>query len=336
MRRHWYCIAHPLTGRYKLGDKMNFELGKIQTVPVRMIWKHESNEFTPWLFNHIQELSDAIGIELEVEDVEVPVGPYFADILAKDIGTGKYVVIENQLEKTNHDHLGKCLTYASVLDASTIIWLASEFTDEHKKALDWLNDHTSDELCFYGIKLELLKINDSLPAVNFNIVSQPNDVVKQVTKRKDNSELSETRMTQLKFWELFKESLKKTNQITKLQTPRPQYWFDITLGKSGIHLSNTFNTNENVIGIRVYIGSKEVAKWLPYFEEHRVDIENKLGAQLEWNPNSNAKDKVITLTKSFDLTDETKWNEPIKWLTDNTVSFYSVFSQLIKSGKQRL
>ncbi|TOM16271.1 DUF4268 domain-containing protein, partial [Vibrio parahaemolyticus] len=106
--------------------------------------------------------------------------------------------------------------------------------------------------------------------------------------------------------------------------------------KSGIHLSNTFNTNENVIGIRVYIGSKEVAKWLPYFEEHRVDIESKLGAQLEWNPNSNAKDKVITLTKSFDLTDETKWNEPIKWLTDNTVSFYSVFSQLIKSGKQRL
>ncbi|EOG1502521.1 DUF4268 domain-containing protein [Vibrio vulnificus] len=315
---------------------MSVELGKIKVVPVRTIWKHEANDFTPWLYNHIQELSDALGIELEVEDVEVPVGPYYADILAKDTGTGKYVVIENQLEKTDHDHLGKCLTYASVLDASTVIWLASNFTDEHKKALDWLNDHTSDELAFYGIKLELLQINESLPAVNFNIVSQPNDVVKQVTKRKDNSELSETRMTQLKFWEAFKSSLQQTSKITKLQTPRPQYWFDIALGKSGIHLSNTFNTNENVIGLRVYIGSKEVPKWLPYFEEHKTDIEHQLGQKLEWSPNSNAKDKVITLTKSFDLTNEAKWQEPIKWLTENTVRFYEVFSQLVKQGKQRL
>ncbi|WP_318419855.1 DUF4268 domain-containing protein [Photobacterium leiognathi] len=312
---------------------MTVILGKITTVNVRTIWKHEAQDFTPWLYNHIQELSDALGIDLEVEDIEVPVGPYYADILAKDTGTGKYVVIENQLEKTDHDHLGKCLTYASVLDASTVIWIASNFTDEHKKALDWLNDHTSDELAFYGIKLELLKINESLPAANFNIISQPNDVVKQVTKRKDNSELSETRMTQLKFWEAFKQSLQKTGKITKLQTPRPQYWFDISLGKSGIHLSNTFNTNENVIGLRIYIGSKEVPKWLPYFEQHKTEIEKELGECLEWSPNSNAKDKVITLTKSFDLTDETKWQEPIQWLTNNTIRFHKVFGKLIRDGR---
>ncbi|WP_305457654.1 DUF4268 domain-containing protein [Photobacterium leiognathi] len=312
---------------------MTVILGKITTVNVRTIWKHEAQDFTPWLYNHIQELSDALGIDLEVEDIEVPVGPYYADILAKDTGTGKYVVIENQLEKTDHDHLGKCLTYASVLDASTVIWIASNFTDEHKKALDWLNDHTSDELAFYGIKLELLKINESLPAANFNIISQPNDVVKQVTKRKDNSELSETRMTQLKFWEAFKQSLQKTGKITKLQTPRPQYWFDISLGKSGIHLSNTFNTNENVIGLRIYIGSKEVPKWLPYFEQHKTEIEKELEECLEWSPNSNAKDKVITLTKSFDLTDETKWQEPIQWLTNNTIRFHKVFGKLIRDGR---
>lgn len=315
---------------------MTVTLGKITTVNVRTIWKHEAQDFTPWLYNHIQELSDALGIDLEVEDIEVPVGPYYADILAKDTGTGKYVVIENQLEKTDHDHLGKCLTYASVLDASTVIWIASNFTDEHKKALDWLNDHTSDELAFYGIKLELLKINESLPAANFNIISQPNDVVKQVTKRKDNSELSETRMTQLKFWEAFKQSLQKTGKITKLQTPRPQYWFDISLGKSGIHLSNTFNTNENVIGLRIYIGSKEVPKWLPYFEQHKTEIEKELGECLEWSPNSNAKDKVITLTKSFDLTDETKWQEPIQWLTNNTIRFHKVFGKLVRNGRLHL
>jgi len=311
-------------------------LGKLELVPLRSIWKHEANDFTPWLSNHIQELGDALGIELEVEDIEVPVGPYYADILAKDTGTGQYVVIENQLEKTNHDHLGKCLTYASVLDAKTVIWIASEFTDEHKKSLDWLNDHTSDEIELFGVKLELLRIDNSIPAVNFNILSSPNDVVKQVVKRKDNTELSQTRMIQLKFWESFKDSLKNTGKIQKLQTPRPQYWFDIALGKGGIHLSNTFNTNENVIGLRIYIGSKEVDKWLPYFEDNKPQIEENLGESLDWNPNPNARDKVIVLTKSFPLSEQSEWGEPIEWLTNQTVNFHKVFREFINKGKQRI
>jgi hypothetical protein len=134
-------------------------LGKIQVVPLRSIWKNEAQDFTPWLADNIDDLGEALGLELEYEDKEVSVGPYSADILAKDAGTGKYVVIENQLEKTNHDHLGKCITYSAVLDASAVIWIASDFTEEHKKALDWLNDHTSEEIAFYGVKLELQQIS---------------------------------------------------------------------------------------------------------------------------------------------------------------------------------
>jgi len=309
-------------------------LGKINTVPLRQIWKNEAYDFTPWLAENLEELGKAIGLELEFEDKEVSVGPYSADILAKDTGTGQYVVIENQLEKTNHDHLGKCITYASVLNASAIVWLAADFTEEHKKALDWLNDHTSDEIAFYGVNVELWQIDNSNPAIRFNVKSSPNEVVRQATRRKDMGELSDARKLQLDFWTEFKEKLKETGEIRSLQTPRPQYWFDVALGKSGIHLSNTFNTYENKIGIRVYIGNKEVDEWLPYFESRKEEIESKIGSPLEWNPNPENRDKVIVLTKQYDLTNRANWKEPIEWLVSQTIVFRKIFSKLIKEKRK--
>lgn len=282
---------------------------------------------------NLEQIGEAIGLELELDSKEVSVGPFSADILAKDTGSDKFVVIENQLEKTNHDHLGKCITYASVLDASAVIWIASKFTDQHKKALDWLNDHTSDEIGFYGIKVELWQIDESQPAVRFNVVSEPNTAVRQATKRKEQGELSDTRKTQFEFWTAFREKLENTGKIRSLQTPRPQYWFDVALGKSGIHLSNTFNTDRNEIGVRVYIHNKKVEEWLPYFELKKEIIESKIGTELNWNPNPNNKDKVITLTKHFDLERKENWKEAIDWLSKNTVKFKATFSNIIKEKK---
>ncbi|MCB0742962.1 MAG: DUF4268 domain-containing protein [Ignavibacteriae bacterium] len=305
-------------------------LGEIKKVQLRKIWKNEAYDFTPWLAENLEQIGEAIGLELEFDSKEVSVGPFSADILAKDTGTDKFVVIENQLEKTNHDHLGKCITYASVLDASAVIWIASKFTDQHKKALDWLNDHTSDEIGFYGIKVELWQIDNSQPAVRFNVVSEPNIAVRQATKRKEQGELSDTRKTQFEFWTAFREKLENTGKIRSLQTPRPQYWFDVALGKSGIHLSNTFNTDRNEIGVRVYIHNKKADEWLPYFELKKDIIESKIGAELTWNPNPNNKDKVITLTKHFDLERKENWKEAIDWLSENTIKFKDTFSKIIK------
>ena len=305
-------------------------LGKIQVVPLRSIWKNEAQDFTPWLAEHMDELGEALGLELEFEDREVSVGPYSADILARDAGTGKYVVVENQLEKTNHDHLGKCITYSAVLDASAVVWIASDFTEEHKKALDWLNDHTSEEIAFYGVKLELIKIDDSLPAIQFNIQSMPNDVVRQATKSKENTELSDTKKIQLKFWNQFREELIKTNKIRKLQKTAPEYWYDIALGKSGVHLSNVFNTNTKRIGIRVYIQNTEAEEWLPYFIDNKQIIEEEIGEKLEWNPNPDKKDKIISLSKSFDYEKTESWTETINWLVQKTIIFKQVFGDLIK------
>ncbi|MEM8528445.1 MAG: DUF4268 domain-containing protein [Bacteroidota bacterium] len=305
-------------------------LGEIKTVPLRKIWKNEAYDFTPWVANNLEIVGQAIGLELEFEDVEVSVGPYSADILAKDAGNGNYVIIENQLEKTNHDHLGKCLTYASVLDAAIVIWMASKFTEEHKKALDWLNDHTSEEIGFYGIKVELWQIDNSQPAVQFNVISSPNNIVKQATRRKEQGELTEARKTQLEFWTIFLYKIAEPGRIRSLQTPRPQYWFDIALGKSDVHLSNTFNTDKNEIGVRVYIKSKKADEWLPYFAKRRKEIELKIENKLLWNPNPENRDKVITLTKHFELNNKDSWNEAIQWLVNQTIKFREVFSKIIK------
>lgn len=305
-------------------------LGDLRNVNLRKIWKNEAYDFTPWLAANLDRIGAAVGLELEFEAKEVSVGPYSADILAKDTGTDKFVVIENQLEKTNHDHLGKCITYGSVLDASAIIWIASNFTEEHKKALDWLNDHTSDELGFYGIKVELWQIDESQPAVRFNVVSSPNAMVKQATQRKEQGELSDTRKTQLKFWTTFRKKLEETGKIGSLQTPRPQYWFDVALGKSGVHLSNTFNTDKNEIGVRVYISNRQAEVWLPYLESRRDYLEKEIGQVLDYNPNPDNRDKVITLTKHFHLEREEEWEAALNWLVGQTLLFRRAFSQVIR------
>lgn len=308
------------------------ELGILKSVTPRVKWNNEASDFTPWLAENITSLNSALGIELEIENTEVAAGPYSADILAKDIGTDKYVIIENQLEKTNHDHLGKAITYASVLDASMIIWIATTFTEEHQKALDWLNDHTSEEISFYGVQVELWQIDDSKPAVRFNVISKPNQAVRQAAKNKAIEDLTEVRKFQLDFWTKFRDRLAKTKRIPSLQTPRAQYWFDISLGKTNIHLSNTCNTDQNTVGIRVYIGNKIADSMLPYLEEKKDEIENLIGQRLQWNPNPDNRDKVIVLLHSTDFTDSKKVDAAIDWLIEYTIKFREVLTKIIQAA----
>ncbi|MEI8202487.1 MAG: DUF4268 domain-containing protein [Bacteroidota bacterium] len=309
------------------------ELGILKTVAARLKWTNEARDFTPWLAKNIGELNKALGIELEVENIEVAAGPYSADILAKDTGTDEYVVIENQIEKTNHDHLGKAITYASVLDASTVIWVATNFTEEHKKAMDWLNDHTLDEISFYGVQVELWQIDDSRAAVRFNVISRPNQAVRQAAMTKGTEDLSDKRKFQYDFWIKFRDKLAKSKKIPSLQTPRPQYWFDVTLGKSGIHISNTCNTDDNTVGARIYITNKVADKFLPYLENRKEEIENLIGQKIIWNPNPDNRDKVIVLYHSTDFSDIKKVDQALEWLVDMTVKFRETFSKILQEMK---
>lgn len=305
------------------------KLVKLEKISPKKQWPHEEYDFTPWLADNLQDLGDVIGYDLEFVAREVPVGPYWADILAKDLNSDVKVVIENQLEKTNHDHIGKCVTYASVLDAKIIVWISPQFTDEHRKAMEWLNDNTSPELSFYGIELSLLKIDDDKASVVFDVVVAPNELVKET--KESQKQVSQTGEKQLAFWKEFREAIK--GFVKHPQTARPQYWFDMAVGKSGICVSNTYNTNNNEIGCRLYICNVHTKTILPFLESRKDEIEKELGFSMEWNPNPNNKDKVIAIKKIFDMDTDNGRADAITWLKSKSEIIQKVFSKVIKEYK---
>lgn len=161
------------------------KLGKLEQITdLRSVWKHEAKDFTPWLAKeeNLEILSEAVGIDIVVEEQESNVGDFSVDLFATEEGTGRRIIIENQLEETNHDHLGKIITYASGKEAEVIIWIVRKARDEHKQAIEWLNQHTDDKFEFFLIEIELWKINDSEPAPKFNIVERPNTWAKAMKK----------------------------------------------------------------------------------------------------------------------------------------------------------
>lgn len=310
---------------------MSIELGELKKARIRDIWQHEALDFTPWLAaeDNFKKLADALGMELQVEGVEVAVGSFSADILAKD-ASDNLVIIENQFGKTDHDHLGKALTYAATLNASALVWIAERFTDEHRKAIEWLDDRTSEDLGLYAVELELWQIDNSKPAVQFNVLSQPSEIIKQATAVKSSGPLSDSRKIQLEFWTRYREELLSKKVVTSAQAARPQYWFNVSLGRSYIHLSAIANVSDNRIGLRVYISNKIAAAALPLLEAEKDVIEAEIGSSLRWNPNPENIDKIILLDRDADLNDRHKWPEYLAWLVEQTSKFKKAFEPRIR------
>jgi len=227
------------------------KLGRLEKVDLREQWKKEDTDFTPWLAreDNMTLLSETIDIELEVQSQEENVGPFRADILCLDTANNHFVLIENQLEKTDHTHLGQLMTYAAGLDAVSIIWIAQKFTEEHRAALDWLNNITDDTFNFFGIEIELYRIGDSPPAPLFNLVSKPNDWTKSVRKTASSQQLTETKLLQQEYWQALKEYLLESESKIRMQKPSPQHWNNMAIGRSEFHVSATVNSREKTLGI---------------------------------------------------------------------------------------
>lgn len=307
-------------------------LGALNYLSLKTVWPHEERDFTPWLSQeaNLAELSKSLGLdELQFEAAEVPVGPYTADILARS-ASGEYVVIENQFGKTDHDHLGKLVTYGATLGASTLIWIAETFSDEHRKAVEWLNENTDDSMSFFAVKPEVIKIDDSKPAIRFNVVCQPNEVVRAAALAKSTNDMSAAQRTQLEFWTLFREKLLSSRIVTSAQAARPQYWFDVPLGRSYVNLSNIFNTWDGKIGVRVYISNRIAEKALEQLEREKKEIEHEIGQELQWNPNPANRDKIIGIFRDIDVDDREAWPEQIDWLADMTKKFRDAFGRRVK------
>ena len=229
-------------------------LGRLDPVDLRKIWISEATSFTPWLARpeNLAALGSVVGIDLELEAQERPVGPFRADILCKDRNTNAWVLIENQLERTDHGHLGQLLTYASGLDAVTIIWLAATFTEEHRAALDWLNKITDESFRFFGLEVELWRIGNSPAAPKFNVVSKPNawsHSIKEGARALEETELSETKVMQRAYWADLNDALKKYGgPISGNKKPQPQSWMTFPIGHSKIWLGAYVEVDVDAVG----------------------------------------------------------------------------------------
>lgn len=312
---------------------MEKTIDKLTKVVLRDYWENEATDFTPWLAKeeNIAQLGDAIGIELEVKGQEQNVGPFRADILCTD-QEDHYVLIENQLEITDHKHLGQIMTYAAGLNAVSIIWIASQFTDEHRAALDWLNRVTDDGINFFGIEIQLIKIGDSAAAPLFNIVAKPNDWTKRAKTAPTTEGLSSTKIAQQQYWEGFASYAKAHNAKFKSQSPLPQHWTNFGIGRSGFWLSARVNSLERIIAVDLNIGNAK-----EYFDQLKTEYEKEasdfISPDLVWNRLDDKKVSLVTLSKKCDFLDEKNRDVQYEWLCDTVSKFISFFKPKIKELK---
>jgi len=312
---------------------MNETLGQLVRVELRNIWTSESVDFTPWLARreNIALLGETLGLDLEVEAQEKAVGPFRADILCKDIGTGAWVLVENQLERTDHSHLGQLLTYASGLEAVTIIWIAARFTEEHRSTLDWLNRITDESFRFFGLEVELWRIGESPAAPKFNIISKPNDwsqYVAQAARALDDGTLSETREMQRDYWaELNSVLTAEGGRVAGNKKPQAQSWMAYPIGRSGFYLSANMNRAKGLIRAELYIGNEQAKAFFSLLKAQKETIEKELGYPLEWQELPLRRDcRIAIFQEGVDPDQESDWPKQHQWLAKRLNDLHRVFS----------
>jgi len=311
---------------------LRHDLGRLTRVDLRNIWTSESSEFTPWLAReeNLAVLAEALGIDLELEAQEKAVGPFRADILCKDIGTGAWVLVENQLERTDHVHLGQLLTYASGLEAVTIVWIAARFTEEHRSTLDWLNKITDESFRFFGLEVELWRIGDSPAAPKFNIVSKPNDwsrSVAQAARAIDESELSDTRVKQRAYWTGFHQALDRaTGPVSGGRKPQPQSWMSYSIGRTGFNLAAVMIRPKRQIRAELYISGDKAKSFFHLIRKQQQAIEQELGYHLDWEELPTRRDSRISVyMTNVDPEDERDWPRQHDWLAAKVNDLHRVF-----------
>ena len=291
-------------------------LGKIERIEdLRTIWQHEARDFTKWLAQdeNLALLSDTIGIDIALEERESAVGDFSVDLYATEEGSGRKIIIENQLEDTNHDHLGKIITHASGKGAEVIVWIVKHARDEHKQAIEWLNQHTDENVGFFLVEIELWRINDSLPAPMFNIIEKPNDWAKTM---KVVDSLSTHQKMQLDFWQSFadyafkRDDFKKTFSRRKAQ---PQHWYDVSLGSSIYHIAFTINSQKKKIGAEIYIHDHKDT--YEQFKSHASEIEQELGVEVIWRE-ANKDCRILVLNDGDVKKGTAAWEEYFNWFCE--------------------
>ena len=313
------------------------EIDRLQRVDLREIWPNEATDFTPWLAKeeNLQILCEALdNLTLETEAVEKEVGSFKADIVCRDVDEDLPVLIENQLGPTDHDHLGKLLTYSAGLRSFTVVWIAQSIRPEHRAALDWLNQISNEHCNFFGLEIELWRIGASNPAPKFNVVSKPNNWSRRVSQTLEDTEPTPFQILQSKYWErfltYFGENYDGWNTNRK---PRAQHWMTWNIGNSGFNLTTVIGVRDRFLRLELYIERKPAEVFLGQLQQISKEIENELGFELVWgDQGAQTQSKRISYYyRDVDVDDESDWDNQHRWLADHLIKFRDVFKPRIQN-----
>lgn len=301
------------------------KLGKMTKVTdLRSVWKSEPRNFSKWLAEeeNLNLLGSEIGVDMTLEQLESKVGGFSVDILAVETGTNRKIIIENQLEETNHDHLGKIITYASGKDAQIIIWVVKGAREEHRRAIEWLNEKTTLDIAFFLVEIELWKIDNSLMAPHFNVVERPNEWARTIQVIDG---LTDTQKLQYEFWQGFCDYAFSRKDMSTEFTKRkhnPQHWHTLGISGKPYTINPGVNTTKKVISVDLYIpGDKALYQ---KFLDQKDDFEKDFGEKLEWI--EAAKDCRIVVKTQGDVknTTDTNWKKLFDWMIAAALKMKSI------------
>lgn len=307
------------------------DIGIIEKVDVRTVWQHEAGDFTPWLADNLDMLGDAIGVELELDEVEASVGGFSLDILARESGDRSAVVIENQFGTTDHSHLGQLLAYAAGFDAAKIIWVTEDFRDEHRDALDWLNRRADENTQFFGVAVELWKIDGSRPAPRFDLVVSPKSRTARtntdVSSPKNTDGLTGSQKRYVQFWRPLLENL-NAEHAWNVRTHNSDNWFDAGTGVRNFGRTMRFAPNRKArVQIRIDSGDQDWNETaFDLLEQRRDSVEAEMGEEMVWDRNEGARVSHISVERDGTITDSEEDLEEIRrWMIENVEKIKDVF-----------
>lgn len=313
------------------------EFGELKPVEIRKVWPHEALSFTPWLQANIQQLGTALGLELEIVAREAPVGAFSLDLLGKDLGTGKAVIIENQFGTTDHDHFGKLLTYAAGFDASTIIWIAEAIRDEHRSALEWLNQRTEEDTQFFAVTVEVFCIDDSRPVYRFQPVVLPNEWQKH-KKSTTTATISPRSEAYRVFFQHLIDTLREEHHYTGARKGQAQSWYNFSSGFSGVVYSVSFTQN-NQIRVELYIDTGDINKnkhLFDWLQQQQAKLQSQFNETLSWERLDNKRASRITMYREGSiLSDPSTLEEIEQWCIQRLLQFRKVFDPYLKQYRQQ-
>ena len=305
-------------------------IGKLKEVDIRELWKHEQYDFSEWLSKkeNIENLNEILGLTLVDISKETYVGSYRCDLFAKDETTGIKVIIENQLEMSNHDHLGKIITYASGLDAKVVVWIVKEAREEHRSAIEWLNNNTNSNVNFFLIEIHAYKIGNSDSAPMFQVIEQPNDFIKNNKSINSNDTMNKSQSQRVEFWNQFNNVLIERGKPFNVRKATTDHWYNVAIGTSDAHIAITLINKDSVIGVELYItDNKELFDKL---YQKKDAIEDDLGLKLDWRRLNNSKaSRIVTFIKELNFDDHSNYNELMNKTIDLAVLMRDTFKKYI-------